>query len=90
MRRLSALLAFLLLHSGCGEKCVPHSETCARDTYLICSSTGHGYVAGGLPQVPCSAVGGRCVVENGRAHCAPLDASTDAPADASDVTAEGP
>lgn len=89
MRRISVLLASLLIHSACTDKCVPHSETCVRDTYAICSSTGHGYVAGGRPEVPCSAVGGHCVVENGRAHCALLDAS-DASADASDVVAETP
>ena len=81
----SLLVALSLCAFGCpgSPTCTPHSQACVNDVTRTCSSTGYGYAAGGLPLVPCSAVGGRCVVEGGRARCAALPRDADA-ADASE------
>lgn len=75
MIRLNGILVFVAFVAGClGEKdCVPHSEACINDVARTCSSTGHGYAASGLPLVRCAASGAVCVVEQGRARCAPVD-----------------
>ena len=89
MRFALALLALSLMLCGCpSQDCAPHSQSCDHDTVRTCSSTGHGFAASGLPLVPCSAVGRRCVIEHGRGRCAPLDAGD--LNDASDAAEVGP
>lgn len=80
-----ALLALLIGLCACPSKtCEPHQQTCDHDTILTCSSTGHGFTAGGRPEVPCAAVGAHCVIEQGRGRCAFDDAGASRPDDAGD------
>jgi hypothetical protein len=87
---LAIVLAAALSMTACpSQDCVPHSEACIADSPRLCSSTGHGYAASGAPAVPCSAIGGTCVVVAGRATCV-RDGGADVPAtDTGDDAADG-
>lgn len=64
--------------SGCPRPrdCTPASQRCEGDTPVICDGEGRSWRASGDPVVRCAAIGGVCLMRDGRAYCgrAPADA----------------